>query len=114
MLQTAISQSVLSTKYIDVTVTATGPTGAINPTSDVVKFAFMPIPGGGTSSNPGLSDWHNGSWSTPSTGVYVAQILVGPANGGVVLAGVGTYTIWISISDNPEVPVDVVGVLQLT
>lgn len=108
------SQSVLATKYLDVTVTATGPTGPINPTSDIVKFAFMQIPGGGTSSDPGAGDWHTGSWITPTTGVYVAQCLVGPANGGVVLNGVGTYTIWISISDNPEVPVDVVGLLQLT
>jgi hypothetical protein len=109
-----ISQSVLSTKYIDITVTAAGPSGPINPTADVVKMAFMAIPPGGVSGNPGPSDWHTGSWITPSAGVYVAQCLVGPANGGVVLAGVGTYTIWIQIADSPEVPVDSVGLLQLT
>jgi hypothetical protein len=108
------SRSVLSTKYIDITVTATGPTGPINPTGDVVKFAFMLIPYGGVSSDPGISDWHTGSWITPAAGEYIAQILVGPANGGVVLAGVGTYTVWVQIADSPEVPVDPVGLLQLT
>ena len=114
MLPLSVSQSVLSTKYIDVTVTATGPTGPINPTGDTVRFAFMQIPGGGTSADPGPGDWHTGSWTTPSAGVYVAQCLVGPVNSGVVLAGVGTYTIWIQIADSPEVPVDPVGLLQLT
>lgn len=103
-----ISLSVLSTKYVDVIVTA----GGINPTSDVVKFAFMPVPGGGTSSNPGPADWHTGGWTTPSPGVYVAQCLVGPATGGVALT-VGTYTIWLQIVDNPEVPVDPIGTLQI-
>lgn len=114
MLPQVISQSVLSTKYVPITVTATSPTGPINPTGDVVKFAFMLIPAGGVSGNPGMSDWHTGTWATPTAGVYVALCLVGPANSGVVLSGAGTYTIWINIADNPEVPVDPVGLLQLT
>jgi hypothetical protein len=43
--------------------------------------------------------------------VYIAQCLVGP-DGGVTLA-TGTYTIWVKVTDNPQVPVEPVDLLQI-
>ncbi len=96
-----ITRSVLDTRYVALPISATGPTGApIDPTSDTVQLAFMPVPIG---ANPGTGDWHTGSWATVAPGTYQAQVLVGP-NGGVALA-VGFYRIWVKVTDNPEVPV---------
>lgn len=109
----SFTQSVISTKYLPVTVTANGASGPINITGDVVKFAFMPIGPTGATATPGTSDWHTGTWLTTTSGLYVAQILVGPANGGVPLA-TGNYAMWIQITDNPEVPADQVGTVKIT
>lgn len=93
--------SALSTQYVEVPVTAVTPAGGpCNPTADPVYFAFM------VTGQPGPGDWQGGTWvSTSSTnGTYLAQALIGPANGGLSL-GPGTYGIWIQVSDSPEVPV---------
>ena len=90
-----------SLQYIQAGVTATLPSGAYNPTSDTVQFAFAA---------PGASvlgaQWWTGSWaSTEPTGpnTYIAQCLVGP--GGTVQLAPGPYQVWVQITDNPEVPV---------
>lgn len=87
-------QSSLSTAYLRYKVTV-----AADPTGDAVAFAF-------TTSNtpPGSGDWLTGSWEAYASGSAVARILIGPANGGHVLA-VGSWIPWMRISDNPEVPV---------
>lgn len=108
-----ITLSVLSTRYVQVKVEATGANGPINPVGDVVKMAFMPVPASGPGANPGAPDWHLASWFVPAAGVYFAQCLVGPANGGVALAA-ATYAIWVQVVDSPEVPTDPVGLLQIT
>jgi hypothetical protein len=93
--------SALSTQYIEVPVTATTPAGAAyNPTSDPVSFAFI------TTGQPGPGDWNSGTWTatTSTSGTYLAQILIGPENGGTNL-GPGGYRIWVKVTDNPEVPV---------
>ena len=41
---------------------------------------------------------------------YHAKCLVGP--GGAVALGIGTYIIYLKITDNPEIPFDTVGQLQ--
>lgn len=102
--------SALSTEYIPIQVSASvnGQSG-YNPTSDAVSMAFI----NGTA-NPQTSDWHTASWQTyssPSGASYIAVCLVGPT-GGVVLS-VGTYNIWLKITDSPEVPVRQVGILQI-
>jgi hypothetical protein len=97
-----IHQSVLSTEYVQVDVTADG--GVYDPTAGPVAMAFV------VSGNPGSGDWNTGSWDVPTTGGYVAQCLVGPGSGGVALAP-GTYVIWLKVTDNPEVPVRAVGLL---
>jgi hypothetical protein len=95
-----LTHSVLSTPYINIPIKATGTNGQpVNPTGDTVQMAFM------LTGNPGPSDWHAASWDTWTypTLQYVAKCLIGP-NSSVSLA-VGTYTVWVKVTDNPEVPV---------
>lgn len=108
-----ITRSVLDTEYLVYPVALVVGGVVINPTADVVQFAFMPNP---ANANPGVSDWHNGSWVTTTTGGYQAQILVGPANGGVTPGGgaTGLYNVWIKITDSPEVPVRQIDLLSIT
>jgi hypothetical protein len=102
-----LSISSLSTVYIQTPVSATIGGAVYNPTSDVVKMAFML----GTT-KPGVSDWKTGSWDTAPGPSYMAQVLVGPGAGGVAL-GTGVYAVWIQISDSPETPVSQVGYLTI-
>lgn len=101
------TQSALSTELVQIKVAVTVNGAPYNPSSDVVAMAFMP-----SGTNPTTSDWKTGSWQTDPGPTYWAQCLVGPANGGVVLA-VGSYVVWLKIVDNPEVPVRQVGILQI-
>ena len=87
----------LSTVFIKSRIIATKNGTSYNPTGDVVEVAFKP-PG----VDPAGPDWHAASWETASA-AYYARLLVGPA-GGLVLT-VGTYKMWIRITDSPEVPV---------
>lgn len=108
-----ITRSVLDTDYLAYPVLIISSTGGhLNPTSDPVAFAFMPNP---TNANPTVSDWHPGSWYTTTNGGYVAQILVGPANSGVVPqpAGPGLWNVWIKVTDSIQVPIWQVDTLQL-
>lgn len=105
------NQSVLSTRYCQVRVLATNADGsAYNPTGDVVQMAFMAKP---PDNVPGSGDWHTGSWAVVGNGAYFAQVLVGPANGGVNLTE-GVYTVWLKVVDNPEIPTEPVGELTIS
>lgn len=93
----SVDISDLSTVFIKSRIVATKNGVFYNPTADVVEVAFM-APG----VDPAGPDWHAASWETAATSYY-ARLLVGPV-GGLVLA-VGTYHMWIRITDAPEVPV---------
>lgn len=93
--------SVLSTEYVEVPITAPD-----NPTADTVQMAFIL-----NGASPGSGDWKSAIWTTVN-GVYYACCLVGPGSGGVVLA-VGSYKVWVKITDNPEVPVRAPGNLTV-
>lgn len=101
-----LTVSSLSTVNIQVPVQASAEGAPYNPTSDTVQLAFAL-----SSAYP--VTWYTGSWTTTVQGNYIAQCLVGPANSGVVLAP-GTYTVWVKITDSPEVPVLPAGSLQIT
>ena len=106
-----IVQSVLSTRYVQIPVTATTTTGTpLNPTGDPVYFALIPDGAG----QPGPGDWQGGTWAatTSSNGTYWAQILIGPANGGLSL-GPGTYAIWYRVVDDPEEPEEPADILRI-
>jgi hypothetical protein len=103
----SVSISDLSTVFIKSRIVATKNGAAYNPTGDVVEVAFK-LPG----VDPAGPDWHAASWETAGT-AYYARLLVGPA-GGLVLT-VGTYIMWIRITDSPEVPVlDAPGFVRIT
>lgn len=99
----SISISHLSLQYVGVPVKATALTGLpINPTSDPVAMAFMPQ----ATQVPQLADWQTAIWATRSNNIlepYAAACLVGP--GGTIQLAIGTYIIYVKITDNPEIPV---------
>src|ERR1035437_2448446 len=79
----------------------------INPTGDVVKFAFLgpytnvataneAVPTAGTT-------YYTGAWQSTSS-PYVATCLVGPG-AGVVALMTGTYLVLVKVTDSPEIPV---------
>ena len=106
-----LGMSHLSTQYYLVPVSATKAGASYNPTSDTVQFAFMPQ----ATQVPGNSDWVSGSWSTNTASVlypYSAQCLIGPS--GTTNPGIGTYIVYVKITDSPEIPVLIAGELQIS
>jgi len=73
-----------------------------NPTADTVQMAFMPQP----TQVPQPSDWQSALWATVTSNIvypYAAYCLVGP--GGTITLGIGTYVVYVKITDNPEIPI---------
>jgi hypothetical protein len=99
-----LTQPATSTQLVQQEIDATLLGVQYNPTADVVQMAFVPAPASGLPPNPAPGQWNTASWVTDPGPVYWSSILVGPANGGVVLAP-GLYVIAVKITDNPEVPV---------
>jgi hypothetical protein len=106
-----ITQSALSREYVATAITATAAGTPINPTGDTVEFAFTAV-----SADPAPGDWKTGSWDGTQPrapgNAYIAHCLVGP--GGTVQLAVGKYTMWVRVTDNPEVPVIPFGLLHIT
>lgn len=93
-----------STQYIEVPVTnAQG----VNPTGGSVSFAFLGPCNTVAQANElvptSATTYWPGSWQT-TVSPYMAAVLVGPQNGGVLL-GAGAYLVVVKVSDVPEVPV---------
>lgn len=106
-----ITQSALSREFVAAAITATAAGVTVNPTSDVVEFAFTAV-----NVDPVPGDWKAGSWDgtqprQPGT-AYIAHCLVGP--GGTVALPTGKYTMWVRITDSPEIPVIPFGLLHIT
>ena len=107
----SIGMSQLATEYLLVPVSATKAGVAYNPTGDTVQFAFMPQP----TQVPQSGDWVSGAWDTDTSNVlypYSAKCLIGPS--GTVTLGIGTYTVYVKITDNPEIPVLVAAQLAIS
>lgn len=98
--------AVVSTEFVSADVTAMIGSLGINPTDFPVQFAFTQ-----SGAEPQSGDWHNGEWAS-SNPPYVSQILVGPANSGLILA-VGIYQIWVRVITSSQVPVISVGTLVI-
>lgn len=94
--------SAIGTQYVQVPVYNTE---GIDPTSDVVEFAFI----GPFSTTPQAGDnppttntvWTQGTWDAGTP--YTARILVGPNDGQIALA-TGSYQVYVQIQDSPETP----------
>jgi hypothetical protein len=100
MATDTLTISSLSTVYVCFPVATQANGAAVDPTADVVEFAFLT-----TSANPTAPDWVTGSWEDLG-GAYLARCLVGP--GAEVLAA-GTYYVWLKVTDSPEAPVEPLG-----
>jgi hypothetical protein len=106
----AIGMSHLSTQYYLVPVAATKVGVTYNPTGDTVQFAFMPT----ATAVPQVSDWVAGAWDTNTSSVlfpYSAKCLVGPS--GTTNPGIGRYYTYVKITDSPEIPVLIAGLLEI-
>ena len=107
-----IGISRLSLQYIGIPVKATTLSGvSYNPTADTVQMAFMPQ----ATQVPQSTDWQTAIWSAVTGNLifpYVAYCLVGP--GGTIQLGLGTYVIYLKVTDNPEIPVIAAGQLEIT
>jgi hypothetical protein len=99
-----ITISSLSTVNVQVPVLATIGGVLYNPTADEVQMAFT------QNGNP--VTWNAASWTSgPGTGSYLAECLVGPS--GTVDLATGTWSVWVKITDNPEIPVINAGLLVI-
>lgn len=97
-----LTQLAVSTEPCQVAISATLNGVAYNPTSDSVAFAFTVA--GSPPPDPTSGQFVAGTWQTDPGPVYWASILVGPLNGGTVLAA-GSYIAYVKITDSPAVPV---------
>ena len=97
-----LTQSSLSTQYVQVLVQVTA-AAPYDPSRDSVAFAFTNA-SAFPAQVPGSGDWNPGEWDVWPGPLYYAQVLVGPANGGVVLSN-GTWQCWLRVTDSPEIPV---------
>jgi hypothetical protein len=105
-----LTKSRLDTSYVQVPVQAIVNGEAYDPSGNAVQMAFM--------ANWALpsadDDWYAASWSVSTApGIYLAQCLVGPGAGAAVDLTVGTYNVWVQITDTPEVPVINTGTLAI-
>ena len=111
MASGTIAISRQSLQYVGVPVKAVLTTGAaLNPTSDPVYMAFLPQ----ATQQPASGDWKTAIWAARASDViypYAAFCLVGP--GGTTELDLGTYVMYLKVTDNPEVPVLVTGYLQI-
>ena len=96
-----------STQYVLVPVTFEVDGAATDPTADTVQFAFI-APG----TDPVSGDFKSATWETTGTDTYAARCLVGPS-GGVTTLSASTYSIFLKITDNPEIPVLEAGFIRV-
>jgi hypothetical protein len=106
-----MGMSQLATKDYLLPVAAAKAGAAYNPSSDTVQFAFMPQ----VTQVPQSGDWKTGSWEANASSLlypWNAVCLIGPA--GTVTLGTGVYVVYVKITDSPEIPVDIVGYLEIS
>ena len=106
-----LSQLASSTEPVQLQVAATLNGAAYNPTADAVAIAF--ILDGQPEPAPASASWQAATWETDPGPTFWASILVGPLNGGVNLA-VGTYVVYVKVTDNPAVPIRPGAFLRIT
>jgi hypothetical protein len=101
-----------STIYVQVPVYNTE---GIDPTSDKVEFAFIgpfgTTPQAGDAPPTPETVWTQGTWDAGTP--YTCRLLVGPDAGQITLT-VGSYQVWVRITDAPERPVLWSGPLVVT
>ena len=106
-----IGMSHLSLQYYFVPVQVTKLGIAYNPTGDTVAFAFMPTP----TQVPQNTDWVAGH-GTPTRPASCSPT---PRNASSAPRGrspsaSGRTSAYLKVTDNPEIPVEIVGQLQIS
>lgn len=101
----------ISTEYVHVPISATSAGVDIDPTGDQVKMAFVT-----QGITPAPADFKTGSWvqdvsTVPTT--HYARTLVGPGPGGVITLAPGLYDVYVSVTDNPELPIKKAGPMRV-
>ena len=102
-----LSFSTASLQYIPAQVTALKEGVPYDPTGDTVAMAFT---AGVTTTTPASLTTYSATWDT-AQGQHIALCLVGP--GGTTQLTAGIWTVWVKITDNPEIPFLVAGQIQM-
>lgn len=105
-----LSVSRASTEYIRVPMASERAGAPYDPTGDTVVMAFLAGAG-----PPESGDWKTASWDTDATTyppTYLAQCLIGPTGGTVTLTA-GIWTVWVRVTDSPEIPVKRAGQIKI-
>ena len=98
------SISAASLEYVKAKVRVVKNGALYDPTSDLVTMAFT-----ATEDLPAKDVvWSEASWETVD-GEHYARCLVGPDGDAELIAGV--YYVWVTVVDDPEVPVKPAGIL---
>lgn len=95
-----VSRPAESLEYVEATVTSD-----VTLDAQTVEFAILtaaPVDG---------TTWTAGAWTGTAGTTRIARILVGP--GGTLDPGVGSYTVFVRVTDTPEIPAIPSGSLQL-
>jgi len=98
--------SSLSTEYIRVPIRVREDGEFVDPTANVVEFAYA-----AAGDEPAEADWVTGAWETDA-GRYYAKVLTGPD--GDVDPGDGTWVLWARVTRTPAVPVRATGLVVIT
>lgn len=97
-----------SLEYVRVRLDAEEAGVQVDPTSLTVSMAFM-VSGSPVSGDLKTASWEVDETTRPTT--YYARCLVGP--GGAVALKPGIYTVWVKVTDSPEVPLIPAGPLKV-
>lgn len=95
-------------EYVRVAVCATKAGVNYDPTGDNVAFAVCAAED--AEHPPDLTTWYTGQWETVS-GVHYALLLVNETNGWAPLHG--DYALFVKVSDNPETPIKLAGLVKV-
>ena len=97
-----------SLEFVNATVKATDAGVPADISGTLVAFAFA-------RRDEEPATWNPGQWASTTPlpgGAYTARCLVGP--GGAITLTPATYTVWVKITDSPEIPVINCGQLIVT
>lgn len=104
-----VSQAAGSLLYVRVQTSATKSGVNYDPTGDAASMAFI-----APDTAPGPSDWNPAIWETIGTvpwATYYVLCLVGP--GGSFVPTQTVYSVWVRVTDTPEIPGELVGTLTV-
>ena len=87
--------SSLTKEYVKTKVTAKEAGVEVDPTGDVVEFAF-------TARDADPTTWTAGAWETIDDDDYWARVVIGP--GGDITLPKGEYDAWVRITEVLEIP----------